>query len=190
VLLGSAVASTNDKLDEQGNAALGVILLGQHPRLVWLLPDAVPAAAPGEDRGVWSLLPRRTKLALLALIGAVALAALWRARRLGPIVEEPLPVVVRSAEAVEGRARLYRVAAARGQAGESLRAGLRERLRPSLGLPADSRPEQLVDAAAARTSRAPGEVAGLLYGPAPADDAALVRLADDLDALDREVRRP
>jgi hypothetical protein len=33
-------------------------------------------------------------------------------------------------------------------------------------------------------------VGSLLYGAAPADDAALVRLADDLDALEREVRRP
>jgi hypothetical protein len=33
-------------------------------------------------------------------------------------------------------------------------------------------------------------VAALLYGAAPADDGALVRLADDLDALEREVRRP
>ena len=32
-------------------------------------------------------------------------------------------------------------------------------------------------------------VAGLLYGAAPAEDSALVRLADDLDALEREVRR-
>jgi hypothetical protein len=28
-----------------------------------------------------------------------------------------------------------------------------------------------------------------LYGAAPADDAALVRLAGDLDALEREIRR-
>jgi hypothetical protein len=29
----------------------------------------------------------------------------------------------------------------------------------------------------------------LLYGAAPSDDPALVRLADELDALEREVRR-
>jgi hypothetical protein len=28
----------------------------------------------------------------------------------------------------------------------------------------------------------------MLFGPAPRDDAALVALADDLDALEREVR--
>jgi hypothetical protein len=40
---------------------------------------------------------------------------------------------------------------------------------------------------AARTGRPATEVEALLYGPSPADDAALVRLADDLDALIREV---
>jgi len=48
----------------------------------------------------------------------------------------------------------------------------------------------VVDAVASRTRRTPPEVAALLYGAAPPDDAALVRLADDLDALEREVRRP
>jgi hypothetical protein len=73
---------------------------------------------------------------------------------------------------------------------------------PTLGLGADPEPAALVAAVAGRTGRAPGEVALLLYGAAapdpptthPAssalDDPALVRLADDLDDLDREVRRP
>ncbi|NGO49412.1 DUF4350 domain-containing protein, partial [Streptomyces sp. YC419] len=30
----------------------------------------------------------------------------------------------------------------------------------------------------------------LLFGPPPRDDAALIHLADQLDALEREVRRP
>ncbi|MPY64742.1 DUF4350 domain-containing protein, partial [Streptomyces spongiae] len=30
----------------------------------------------------------------------------------------------------------------------------------------------------------------LLFGPPPGDDAALIALADQLDALEREVRRP
>jgi hypothetical protein len=32
------------------------------------------------------------------------------------------------------------------------------------------------------------DVGALLFGPAPADDTALVRLADQLDTLEREVR--
>jgi hypothetical protein len=42
---------------------------------------------------------------------------------------------------------------------------------------------------AIRTGQPPESVSSLLYGAAPHDDRALVRLADDLTALEREVRR-
>ena len=48
----------------------------------------------------------------------------------------------------------------------------------------------LASPVAARAGRSGPDVAALRYGAAPADDGALVRLADDLDALEREVRRP
>ncbi|MER6874191.1 DUF4350 domain-containing protein, partial [Amycolatopsis sp. NPDC000673] len=37
--------------------------------------------------------------------------------------------------------------------------------------------------------RAPNEVGAVLYGPSPSDETALVRLADELDAVEREVER-
>ena len=122
-------------------------------------------------------------LGALQLALAVLVLALWRARRLGRVVPEPLPVVVRAAEAVEGRGRLYRAAGARDTAAEALRAGARARLAARLGLPRDAGREGLVLALAARTGRPPQELDALLYGPAPHDDAALVRLADALDGL-------
>jgi len=42
---------------------------------------------------------------------------------------------------------------------------------------------------ATRTERTTIEVATVLYGAAPNDDAALVRLADELDTLERMVAR-
>ena len=84
---------------------------------------------------------------------AVVVLALWRARRLGRVVEEPLPVVVRAAETVEGRGRLYRAAGARDRAAEALRRGARDRLVPRLGLPAGADREALVGTVAVRTGR-------------------------------------
>ena len=55
------------------------------------------------------------------------------------------PVAVRAAETEEGRARLYRRNGARGQAAESLRAGVRSRLGGALGLPRRVDPPALVD---------------------------------------------
>ena len=56
-------------------------------------------------------------------------------------------------------------------------------------------PEPVVAAVAARTGRPDAEVHAALYGPAPADDAGLVRLTETLDSiirstLDPEVPRP
>jgi hypothetical protein len=189
-LLASGVALTNRRFGEEGNASLALGLLGGHDRLVWYLPSLSDVPATDAQESVYDLVPDGVWWGLVQLGVAVVLLALWRARRLGPVVPEPLPVVVQAAETVEGRARLYRRSRARDTAAESLRGARRVRLGRLLGLPARSAPTALVDAAAARAGRDPGAVAGLLYGAAPADDAALVRLADDLDALDREVRRP
>ena len=187
-LVGSTDALANSRLDDEGNAALTLGLLGRHPRLVWYLPSPsdVPASA---QTSFYDLVPDGVWWGLVQLGVAVLLLALWRARRLGGVVTEPLPVVVRAAETVEGRARLYRRAGARGQAAEALRAGARSRLVPALGLPRRAAPAAVAAAVAGRAGRPAPEVTALLYGAAPADDAALVRLADDLDTLEKEVRR-
>ncbi len=188
-VLGTADPLMNQHLGEEGNAALALGLLGVDPRLVWYLPS--PADVPvGGDTSPLSLLPPPVRAAGAMLAVAAVLAALWRARRLGPVVSEPLPVVVRAAETVEGRARLYRRARAVDRAAEALRAATCERLRRPLALPRAVDPMTLVAAAAARTGRPEPEVADLLVGPVPADDAALLRLALALDALERQVREP
>jgi hypothetical protein len=189
-LLGSGDLLTNDKLDERGNASLALGLLGTGDRVQWLLPRPGARDVRGE-RSLNDLVPTWVKAVAAQLAVAVAFLALWRARGLGRVVPEPLPVVVRAAESVEGRSRLYRAAHARGTAAESLRTGARHRLVRRLGLPVDVDRAALVAAVAARTGRDPTAVDALLYGAAPSDDRSLVRLANDLhaltDALTREV---
>ncbi len=188
-LLGSSAPLTNSRLDDEGDAALVLGLLGGNDRVVWYLPSATDVP-PSAQKSFYDLVPDGVWWGLLQVGVAVLLLALWRARRLGAIVVEPLPVAVRAAETEEGRARLYRRNGARGQAAESLRAGVRSRLGGALGLPRRVDPPALVTAVAARSGWSGADVTALLYGAAPADDAALVQLADRLDALEREVRRP
>ncbi|HSK57226.1 MAG TPA: DUF4350 domain-containing protein [Jiangellales bacterium] len=187
-VLGSADALTNRYLDEDGNAALATGLLGRAPELVWYRP--VLEQSPGEAVPLTSLLPAWTGPVAATLLLAAGTAALWRGRRLGPVVAEPLPVVVRSAEAVEGRARLYRRGRARGHAAAALRHASSDRLRHGLGLPRGSGVSAVAAAVAARSHRAEPEVLALLAGPPPGDDPGLVRLADDLDTLEQEVLHP
>ncbi|MEV5576850.1 DUF4350 domain-containing protein [Spirillospora sp. NPDC052269] len=175
-VLGAARPLTNGHLTDEGNAALAMNLVGARSQVVWLIPD-VHHANSGEgsgDRTLTGLLPPGVKLFFLGLVVAVIPVALWRGRRLGPVVAEALPVVVRSAETVTGRSRLYRAHRARGRAAAALRAGARDRIVPLLGLPrtvADVLPGQdpgavreVVTAVAARTDHDERTVAGALYG--------------------------
>jgi hypothetical protein len=190
VVFGSARTLTNDWLDDDGDAALGLGLLTTSPRLAWVIPRApTQAASDARHRGLIDLLPDRVRWATLQLFVAVVLLALWRGRRIGPVVAEPLPVVVRATETVEGRARLLRAARARGAAAATLRAATLEHLRDRLGLAADSEPPAVVEPVARRSGWHAADVDRILYGAEPADDAALLRLTSELDQLDRAVRR-
>ncbi|GAA1984663.1 DUF4350 domain-containing protein [Kitasatospora viridis] len=197
IVLGSGRFLSNQRLAQDGNASLALGVLGAQPHLTWFLPDyaAAEAAAGPQQKSFVQLIPDGWKWALVQLALAALLAMAWRARRLGPVVPENLPVVVRAAETTEGRGRLYQQAKARGRAADALRRATRQRLAALLAVPVrHGEPDRdaLAAALAARLAdgRAPGELAGLLHGPPPTDDAALLRLADDLDALERQVRQP
>ncbi|WP_319463309.1 DUF4350 domain-containing protein [Micromonospora sp. RTP1Z1] len=136
---------------------------------------------------LWAAFPVWFWALLVQLAVAGLVVVLWRARRLGPPVPEPLPVTVRSAETVLGRARLYRRAGARGPAAETLRAAARDRLLPRLNLPSDTPPAEVADRVAARAGLDPDRAAELLYGDEPANDQELLELARALDRLTRTV---
>jgi hypothetical protein len=135
------------------------------------------------------LLPDSVQFALVQLGIAVLVIAVWRARRLGPVVGEPLPVVVRAAEATEGLARLYRRAGARQRAATALRDAAVRSIAPRFGLPpVGADPRAVTEAVARHTGRAPLDIGELLYGASPDDDDALVALADSLDTLAAQLR--
>jgi hypothetical protein len=189
VVLGTGDPLTNQYLDEDGNASLALGLLGRHPQLVWFRPTIEPGPA-GQQATFGELLPDWVVPVVWQLGVAAVLAAWWRARRLGPVVAEPLPVVVRASETTEGRARLYRRGRARGHAAGVLRAAVVSRLRLRLGLPRDAGPPAVTQAVSIRARQPPGQVGAILAGPPPIDDSALVELAHDLDQLEQEVRSP
>lgn len=181
---------TNARLADEGNAALVLRMLGRHELLVWYIPspedlDPIESSSPPSGDLVppvvvvlgWQLL----------LVGAVA--AVWRGRRLGRIVTERLPVVVRSGETTRGRGRLYRRARSYGHAAAALRAGAAARSCARLGLPRSAPPLVVIDALARATGRAPTQIEALLYGPPPTNDLGLAQLARDLDHLESEVHR-
>ncbi|MEU0566291.1 DUF4350 domain-containing protein [Nonomuraea sp. NPDC005983] len=189
-VLGSGSFMTNQRLAEDGNAALALNLLDRGKPVTWLVRAETPPVGrlPGpEGKSIYELMPAGVPWAVLMSCLTVILVAFWRGRRLGPVVAERLPVVVRAAETVEGRGRLYRARRARARAADSLRAGTVDRLTPRLGLGAGAGRHEVVAALAARTGQDPQQVGAALYGPPPVDDAGLVALAGYLDAIERTV---
>ncbi|WP_353947074.1 DUF4350 domain-containing protein [Streptomyces sp. HUAS MG91] len=193
VIVGAPDILLNDRLDKQGNASLALQLLGTRPHLVWYLPsltDESAASGAQNDRSFFDLIPKGWLWGTLQLFVAAALAALWRARRLGRLVPERLPVAIRASETTEGRARLYRKANARDRAANALRISTRTKLAPLIGIPVSrAHTPEIFLPALARQLPTPGQdLHALLFGPPPTTDAALIALADHLDALEREVR--
>lgn len=191
LLLGAGEALTNDQVLRADNAALALRLLGGSDRLVWYVP-ALQDVTAGEGVSLGSLLPAwlRPALWLTAVAGLGLL--LWRARRLGPLAVEPLPVTVKAIETTRSRGRLYRKAADRTHAAAVLRGAARSRAATRLGTGQQTDPATLVADVARHTGRPVAEVDALLSpaAPAPSTDHDLVALADQLAQLDREVRRP
>jgi hypothetical protein len=188
-VIGQPQVLENQFLDQDGNAALALRSLGRDPKLVWYTPDPLELGGSGQAPSLFSQVPGWVLWIVVQLVVVVLAAMIWRGRRLGPLVAEPLPIVVRAAETVEGRARLYRQSRARGRAAATLRTTALRRLATRLAAPSGISPEQLAALVATRTGRDDVELRALLLGPAPESDADLVTLADRLDGLERDVRR-
>ncbi len=188
-VVGIPDAATNRFVTEEDNAGVMVRMLGGSPRLVWFHPSALDLTenpAPDGEQ-VWP----PWLGSVLALAGvAFVVFALSRGRRLGRLVPEPLPVVVRAAETTESRAELYRAAGDHARAAAVLRRASAARLATRLGVPASAPVTALAPAVSEATGVALADVGALLAGPPPTDDAGLVTLAQQLAHLEEKARRP
>lgn len=186
-VVGTSDFLTNGGLLKAGNAALAMNLTGTQERMVWFAPQRIQGD-PRAGATITDLIPDAFFWVVLQLGLVVGLLALWQGRRLGPLVAERLPVVVRASETVEGRARLYRATRAREQAGAALRDAALHRMTPRLGLGAHASPATVAAAAARRCHADDQTVHRVLFGPPPATDAELFDLAHALDDIERQVR--
>ena len=184
VLIGGSRPLENDRLPVAGNAALSLGLLGNNARVVWHV-FSIEDFPVDPQATFWQLVPSWVIVGIIQVAVAVVLLALWRGRRLGGVVPEQLPVVVRASEATEGRGNLYQRAGARDVALNGLRPP--QATGSLLGL---------LEPPTARTGRcgdrAHGPVRGLGEGPSVRTGTQgrprPGELADALDVLERQVR--
>ena len=206
----------NATLAEDDNAGVALRVLAPSGRLIWFIPsfgDRPPE--PGEpDTDPRSQIPRWIGPGFLLAAFAVFALMLWRGRRFGPMVTEPLPAVVKAIETTQARGRLYHRAGADTRAAAILRIRTISRIAGYLGLHydpvqaldaldasdehddsgvwtpdgSDSSVAAIISVAAAATHRDARDVARLLTGPLPEGDDALVVFTTELTALEKEVR--
>nr|WP_202886687.1 DUF4350 domain-containing protein [Kribbella sandramycini] len=188
-VVGTSRTFTNAELADDGNAALALNLIGTHQNLTWYLPQYEAGDSVADDSGP-PLVPPSVRYIAWALAFAALIVAIWRGRRLGPVVVERLPVIVHAAETTEGRARLYRRSRARDRAAAALRESALGQLQKAHGIPRRAEPSAVVATIATRTGWDPLLVHEVLYGMPPMDDVALLNLSDQLDVLTQEVRHP
>lgn len=191
-VLGSTTLLDNAGLDEHGHAAFALRTLGGSADLVWYLPglaDISTGSGSGAGPGptLDELAPDWVAYLGPWLVFVAALAVVWRGRRFGPLVFEPLPVVVKAAETAEGRARLYHDSHAVDRARDNLRAGTLVRLAKELRLGAGASAADVLRAAATHVDR-PEDGIQDLVNERPPNEARLVRWAQELEKLENEVR--
>jgi len=186
ILLGDDTLIANGTILESDNAAIALHLFGHTNRLIWYVPSLADIAAA--DSTSRSIAPPWFQPGLVLGASAVVLLCLWRGRRLGRLVTEPLPVIVRAVETTESRGRMYRKTRDRARALAVLQQATRRRLASYLGLSASSGTSNVAAASAAVSGRGYQDVLHLLDSASAPDDSSLLDLANALSTLEKEVR--
>jgi hypothetical protein len=184
-VLGATTTLTNGSILQDGNAALALGLFGGTRHVVWYRPSLGDTTGIVQDGN----LPTPAWVFPVAILAGLVLVAagVWRGRRLGPLVVERMPVVVRASETLEGRARLYQKSSTRTHALDALRIGAIGRLARLCGLSVGAGTDDVVGAVARATGRDPAVLRSLLLDELPGHDRRLVQLSDDLRTLERDV---
>lgn len=186
-ILGAPSILSNESIDEAGNAALALRILGSSPTLVWYEPTGADVVSTGEGVDPMTLLPGWVNALLVWLLACAVLAMVWRGRRLGPLATEPLPVVVRAAETAEGRARLYQDSGSVAHAAANLRAAGLARMARRLRVDRSASPVEVLEAAARHTGRPRSDLERQFLERTPTTNRELVLWAQDILDLEKEI---
>lgn len=183
--VGGAGLFTNEALGELDNAVLAAAFLAPQPgTTVAFLQPPTPGSG---DKGLSDLVAPGIKAALLQLVVAFVVYALWRGRRLGPPIEEPQPVQIAGSELVGAVGELLQQSRDPQRAGDLLRDDLRRSLCTHLGLGADSSPEVVARVTAQRTGVDAEAVYAAIAGPPLTSDHDLVSLAQTHETIRKEL---
>ncbi|WP_067696632.1 DUF4129 domain-containing protein [Nocardia jejuensis] len=149
-------------------------------------PDVPPPNFGAGQDSIFQTLPGWLAFGGLQALIAWAIVLCWRGRRRGALVGESRPVEAPADELLTGQAGLYRKSRDHDHVAGVLRTSTLRRLRPALGATADTPPESVIHAIAARTGADPAVIRAGLYDPVP-DRDTLEIVAAQLEWIEAEV---
>jgi len=188
VTVGSPDLFTNANLDEADAAVLAVGLLaprGDDAHVSFVGPSVVEF---GEE-DINDLVPTRVRNAIWQLMAAFLFYGLYRARRLGGVVAEPLPVHIEGSELVLQAGVLSERAKDPASAAQLLRADMLQRVRKTLSIPSTDGDDVVASRIADRTGLASDQVAAALLASITTE-SELVELAQQLSEIDTQLLHP
>lgn len=185
VTIGSPDLFINAELDDNDAAVVAVNLLaptGGDAHVTFVGPSIVDFG----DEEITDLVPPRVWNAILQLLAVFLLYALYRSRRLGGVVPEPVPVHIEGSELVLKAGLLSERAKDPASAAVVLQADLVHRVCVALSIPPATSDADVAARVADRTGHSVTEVEHALYAPV-SDDDELVRTARLLHAIDAQL---
>lgn len=192
IVLGTVHPLTNSYLATKDSAALGLSLVKGTKKIVWIDPKLADFQnnTPNQQKpsnDMPSQLSWMNSLKWWALF-LIAMVGLWQGRRLGRIVTEYLPVMVKSSETARGLGRMYSGSKSYERSLELLQSAASVRISKLLGVHPSSTQQDLIAIIAQALGRNETEVSSILCRKAKSA-ADLVAGTANLDSLEHQVKR-
>lgn len=179
---------SNAGLYENGTATLATWALGQSDTVIWFQPNF--QFDPDTDGQLSPVqLPDWARMGLVWAVIATGIYLLYRGRRTGPVISEPLPAEVPAAETTVGRGRMYAKAKHHDHALTTLQQASIARLARLLQLGARSSADAVLTETAKQLG-VPLQQLQALYAPPPEHltTQQFVTWSNQLQDLEHQVR--
>jgi hypothetical protein len=186
--LGGPTPLLNENLGTRDNAVLGAALVAPSPGARVAVLDPLTPVGDHAARSLLEVLSPGVKRALVQLAIAFVLYALFKARRLGRVVREPLPVQIAGSELTAAVGDLLQQSRDPEASATILRDGLRRSIRDRLGVPLDATADVVADTVATRTGSPRDAVLAAIGDRRVTNDAELVQLARQIELIRKEVQ--
>lgn len=188
-VLADGSALMNQNLAVAGNAAFSLNLLSTSDEVIWFIPSPTdPGLTDGNAASLGDLLPKWIAPTVWQALVVFVVLALWRGRRLGPLIRESLPIIIPAHETDEGYASLLQRNGQAGVAAAALREASMSRLASMSDLPADSGTDVLAGSLAARLGEPEESIADVLWQRPVTTGSELAELRLELTGLEEQTR--